>query len=565
MDLSRFPPEIAGQIFQYIVLSRELSRAMRVRFVSRQFRNYIDDAISDLRLLGWYVGPPYCIENLPKPLQLHDQQKAWLPYVCSYLARQAAKERFTTSLLGRLYRVAEAICEEDGNAESEAISACLKSLISLLADQRRCRELFQEPTNQPVKDPDAGFERDVAVAAVYLGRKTHVDRLLAEAPPWWLEPMDGGFNITSTVFGSAFQVATRQGNLEIIKSFLSGPLSGFCQRGLLDGASTYGHRAVSDFALDARPISLPEGDVERRLNTDYPTVIHALRETPWPDQYERLAEILGPDSDIFRPYHISQDSWLHRSAAAGKVEMVRHFLAKGAFPNPLDTSVRRGRVCRPLVEAVRRSDTIARILLDAGADPNLSPPPRTALMQAAWTGNVSTVKLLLDYGAEVNVGSPPPIVLAIFKEDLAMFRLLRERGARLDTPDTGGWAMALARLHGLESMVDLLVREGVGRDVVMHHVGWYDETYWWYKRLWPVSTRYRPRPDGLNWREQHLGRGMLALWLTWALAKTKSARRSSIPHPPFFSHSFSFSLLSLLPISISSQNASHSITLAWSS
>lgn len=86
---------------------------------------------------------------------------------------------------------------------------------------------------------------------------------------------------------------------------------------------------------------------------------------------------------------------------------------------------------------------------------------------------------------------PPPIVIAVFKENSGMFRLLRENGARLDTPETGGWAMALARSHEFCSMIDLLVREGVGKDVVLHRVAQADERLWHGRfRPWSLQSRY---------------------------------------------------------------------------
>lgn len=49
-----------------------------------------------------------------------------------------------------------------------------------------------------------------------------------------------------------------------------------------------------------------------------------------------------------------------------------------------------------------------------------------------------------------------------------MFRLLCEYGARLDMPETGGWAMAVAQFWGFESMIDMLIEKGAERDVVLH-------------------------------------------------------------------------------------------------
>ena len=61
----------------------------------------------------------------------------------------------------------------------------------------------------------------------------------------------------------------------------------------------------------------------------------------------------------------------------------------------------------------------------------------------------------------MNEGNPPPIIVAVEKEDMEMFRFLRQQGAFLNTPETGPRAMALANSRGLASMVAVLVDAGV--------------------------------------------------------------------------------------------------------
>lgn len=137
---------------------------------------------------------------------------------------------------------------------------------------------------------------------------------------------------------------------------------------------------------------------------------------------------------------------------------------------------------------------IVQLILDHGADPNLGPIIDTPLMTAAFLSRISIAEMLLEIGAEADAGCPPPIIFAVWKEDMDMFRLLRGYGAKLDTPETGGWAMAMAQFYGLESMVDVLVQEGVEKDTILcrcpsreekYHVrylfpqnGLDDEEYW---------------------------------------------------------------------------------------
>ncbi|KAL8321057.1 hypothetical protein RB597_007365 [Gaeumannomyces tritici] len=127
---------------------------------------------------------------------------------------------------------------------------------------------------------------------------------------------------------------------------------------------------------------------------------------------------------------------------------------------------------RPLLAAALAgaADTAA-LLLDRGADPNAHLVGATPLGEAARCGDAAVARLLLGRGrAGPNLGTPPPVALAAAAEDEAMLALLLEAGAVVDTPETGGWAAALARRDGLESMLDLLEGLGVERGAAWHHV-----------------------------------------------------------------------------------------------
>ncbi|KAI5917768.1 ankyrin repeat-containing domain protein [Camillea tinctor] len=247
--------------------------------------------------------------------------------------------------------------------------------------------------------------RPSSVSAVYLRHPS----AYAKNPPC--------NRVCSDVFGTNPEAALRIGDLALI-NVPPDASGGDYVRELLRAVRTY--RALVDVAL-----SSPEQDG---------MLIYYVHCVLWPDAWVR---VMGSARMSSRPLL----SCLAESVAQGQY-------GHGA----------------PLLEAVwRRDEEITRILLDAGADPNINWLPSTPLVIAVWSCRTSLVKMLLDHGADVNVGHPPPIVVAVVREDLRMFRLLREHGARLDMPETGGWAMALARLRGLSSMVDLLVSEGVGK------------------------------------------------------------------------------------------------------
>jgi hypothetical protein len=441
-----------------------------------QFKDHVDHSFFRLRMLNHLVGIHAGLDKSPWPRVLVYQ--SWFAYVHSYLSYQAMRETFSVSRLGRVYRAARALCEDDGDTSDETVGACIKSLVPLAIKHggRRLKTLLHDqdvPTTTD-KCSDVDSKADICVAAIYLGRKAHVERLLTGYAQSYSQ--FGTNDVRSYVFGDAFRAAAFAGDLDMIK-FL---FSHFAQHEKLDysfsllqlhilrEASTYGHRAVFDFVFEMKSINLPKERVQRIMDRETGEIEAILSSAMCPYQYERAAAMLGPECKKFDPLHNGcPAAWLARSADYGKIEMVRHFLNTGADPNhPLaHRDVARHSAPRPLLAASRRGfETIVRMLLDAGADPNWYSPERAALAGAVQNGSIAVATLLLDRGADVNVGVPPPIVIAVLKERLDMFRLLRRHGARLDTPETGGQAMEVARLHGLDSMVDMLLSEGVAKE-----------------------------------------------------------------------------------------------------
>ncbi|KAI1737502.1 ankyrin [Xylaria scruposa] len=486
MQLFDFPPELMHLVFDHIVTSRVIQRVMRIRTVDRQFKTYIDDSIFRLGLLSHLVGCPEYVEKYLAPRRLNFMKQSSL-YFKSYITYQVLREQSSTSLFGRIRRAAEALCENDGDTGNEAIMACIKSLIPLALAGNTVDKLLSEPkTDDPDDSSDEDLEADTYVAAVYLGKQSYVESLTADGTKFC--KVMGRSDVCSTIFGDDFHAATMGGNLDMIKFLLSctaeyrdtGVLTASQQRSILWDAAQYGHEAAFNFALDKRPISLPFKPTGCK---DSLMLGRVYRRALIPEHFERLDAILVPDckswSGLHKPvaYPDCASQSLRRGVNVGNVRTVRYFLDKGVDPN-FTSSVN---YSNPLVSAIDRdNETIIRMLLEAGADPNLPVPPYSALVHAVWKGSRSSVKLLLSHSMDINQGRPPPIVIAVLKENMEMFRLLRDNGATLDTPETGAWAMKVAKLHGLSSMVDVLVREGVDQDLMLqgpHEILWPLEVY----------------------------------------------------------------------------------------
>ncbi|KAI0517624.1 ankyrin [Xylaria bambusicola] len=483
MHLFKLPPELVQPIFEQIVKSRQFEHVMRIRIVSRQFKTYIDDAIFRLRLLSQLAG---CLLPTEKFFRC---RPAFVSYMCSYLEYQTVREKSTTSRLGRIHRAAKAVCEIEGHIGGEIVMKCTILLI-LLAMHDSIEKLLQEPkVEEPCSDGD--LEADLYVAAIYLGQKPYIKGLIADGVQFCSRVNQP--DIRSTVFGTAFHAATLQGSLDMIELLIScvpkyrdtGSLPYSQQREIFRYAWHPRCQDAVNFALDKRPINLTERGVEGLM--DAMMLEKLICRMPVPQCYERVAALLEPSSLAFGPNRRNYDptGWLIHWAALGEINMVYYMLAKGANPN----QTREGWNSAPLLSATRSAnEEIVRILLEAGADSNTPQLPNSPLMEAVWKGNIDIVKLLLSYGADVQRGCPPPIVLAVSKERMDLFRLLRERGARLDTPGTGGWAMAIAQKHGLSSMVDVLLHEGVTHDAVLQYIPNSGER-WWHRTLWPLDSR----------------------------------------------------------------------------
>ncbi len=153
---------------------------------------------------------------------------------------------------------------------------------------------------------------------------------------------------------------------------------------------------------------------------------------------------------------------------------VRLLLARGA-----DVNAKSRHGATALMGAVAASNPEAvRLLVEAGADVNASPMPgargvdpiwggiRTPLMWAAFRGDLTLAKYLLDHGAQVNQVIPFGTALthAGWRGDAAMARLLVERGAdvRVAEPFSGYTPLhwAASGEAGDPELVEFLLKRG---------------------------------------------------------------------------------------------------------
>ncbi|KAI3317813.1 hypothetical protein HD806DRAFT_526784 [Xylariaceae sp. AK1471] len=366
LTLFTLPPEL---------LSRDLARVMRIQLVNREFTNpvntaftssekglfrtFVDSSIFRLGLLSTICGAEIARHLL---LPRRHVYQGWLSYVHSYLTYQVLREPSTTSLFGQIRLAAQALCGQGSDL------TCLTSLVHLAAIVNPHGLLRESPTKSQELDKcsDLDLKADICVAAVYLGQKEYVERLIAEGTPFFATATRHA--IDSRIFGGAFRAATRSGNLEMIKLLLlciipvyrrTLALPPKFQRDILQDASNYNDQAAFEFALDMRPI-LPSVD-KNQLQPHSWTPMEAPSLTGF-----IAAPVLA---------------WILLDAGADP---------RGS--SPWHT---------PLMEAAwKRSVDIAKTLLDHGADVNTGCPPPIVI--AVLKEHLDMFRLLRDHGARLD-------------------------------------------------------------------------------------------------------------------------------------------------------------------
>jgi ankyrin repeat protein len=193
---------------------------------------------------------------------------------------------------------------------------------------------------------------------------------------------------------------------------------------------------------------------------------------------------------------------LLKAVALGQVHNVRKLLTVGANPNltghekntPLGEAAMQGRVdlARLLLDggadvdgknslgmaslalaAQKGHSNIVELLISRGAEIDLLnglPPSQTALINAAWKGQVDITRILLDAGADPNLfgsGIDSALAWAAMQGRVDLARLLLDGGADVDGKNSLGMAsLALAAQKGHSNIVELLISRGAEIDLL---------------------------------------------------------------------------------------------------
>lgn len=154
----------------------------------------------------------------------------------------------------------------------------------------------------------------------------------------------------------------------------------------------------------------------------------------------------------------------------GKTEMAKLMLEHGADPN---ISVPNSAVPLPIIIAAETGNAeMAELLLDHGADPNITDGDgRYALTEAVSSKNIPIIKLLLEHGADPNVrdGSmklrtPLCIAAGFFAEEI--MQMLIDAGADVNKEDSAGITpLHYACRSGYPGNIHILLKAGANANI----------------------------------------------------------------------------------------------------
>ena len=445
------PLEILRHVLFFSVLSRGVKRSLRLRLVCSEYP-YNGSTIK-INFCSEIFASEVTSSLFESRLLDHEPRLERSDAVTeSYLVFRVLKSRPHDPLyICIIRRTAQTIYNEEGSTDQKRYIHLVNELCRL-AMVNAClhrRSLMFAPQDIPQELDDAIDYADLVVASAYLG-------LIPLFHRWNDASVD--FSEKSRVFSYAIQAAAIGGHTELVKHLITKGPGHFRRRTLAEGAFISGNVEMLDLTLTFDPFRSPDRGCKEGYQF-YGMLEKGLRCCKFPHIVLRLREILIPNPHADSSTFVMWRNWILGIYAANNwYEMVRFIvdLDPVRSPAPLELS-------EAFTEACRRGHLeIFKLLLARGAVvANSVKDTDSPLLLAATGWHFEMVRLLVDQGADINLGTPPAIVRAVMTEHTEMFRFLRARGAVIHSQTTGAEALRIAKEQGLDSMVALLLEDGV--------------------------------------------------------------------------------------------------------
>lgn len=485
MPLQDCPNEIIHRILYFSVLTRGLRRALRLKLVCKFFYDALQPALFESRLLDNVASDCWC--GIDVAFERYNSRKSedngadrlWHDYV---VVRVNTDSNPAASRFGQVRHVAEKLAGETGQDLRQIIlDLCWFAQGS-----------WFEPSLSPERpegppDPDI----DLLSVATYFGYLPLVQKLLLG---------NSDFRDDRNLFPSPMYMAAYTGNKQLLLLFqervpeflaqdssTSGEWTGKISPGAMLGAAKLGDMDVLQFVMN--PLSITTEDFLKRHDSDH----YRLRGTaesclpPTVEVLEYLKSALGGFEGKF---------YLYRYASIGHTDIVRYYLDNGADVQGWLTQG--GSL---LSQAARHFNwDVVDLLLDRGVDMRFWAPLQdivkttsardrrlnsSAIVAAAQGGSLAMMRHLFDRGAVLEYPRSRRSKFLLFAghlalsravelEHTAMIEFLLEKGAGdlfrpffrrdLRCREERKWPLTKALKLGLESMVDVLRRNGITRE-----------------------------------------------------------------------------------------------------
>ncbi len=263
--------------------------------------------------------------------------------------------------------------------------------------------------------------------------------------------------LTSTLMATDILEATREGNLEQVRSLLNEDATSVNSSN--DRGSTALNLASESGQIQIVKLLLDSGaDIEAvDIDGDSPLMGAAYKGQP---HIFLLLISRGANTAIL---NVSENGILHYAAIGGSVEIAQLALAAGS-----DINAQNYEQSTPLLMAAARNrQETVRFLIERGADTEIpNNYGRTPLLYVTREGgNVEMATLLLDNGANVNAedrSGATPLGLATWRGFSRLTDLLLNRGALLPVEENRLSQMTIqATANGIERLFLLLVDSSV--------------------------------------------------------------------------------------------------------